>query len=321
MGETTLAGTPEFDALRARLRGVQEGRGLPLSDIARRSDIAYPTLAAWLAGKYAGNNVRVAQQVEVWLNSVAEETTARAATPVLPTYVETPTAHAMMDTLGHAQFVPDIVVITGGAGVGKTTACRQYQATHPNVWMLTGEPACGSAHGVLEYVCDVLRITEGAPNRRSLAATRRVIGTGGLFIIDEAQHMTTAGLEQLRVLHDKGGIGLALVGNNEVFARLEGGGRQAQFAQLFSRVGMRLTRNRPLVADVDALLEAAGIAGAPERKLLRMVAAKPGALRGMSKLLRVAQIVAAADGGEMQARHLSEAWERLAGSAQIAEPA
>ncbi len=317
MGETTANGTPEFDALRTRLREAQELRNYALSDVAKRAGIAYATLAAWLGGKYAGNNARVAQSVEVWLNSLADESSARMALPLLPSFVFTPTAQAILDTLAHAQFVPDLVVVTGGAGVGKTTACRQYQSTHPNVWLLTAEPACASAYAILEYLCDMLAVDEGAPNRRSRAVARRIGGTQGLVIVDEAQHLTTAALEQLRAVHDKGGIGLALVGNQEVFARLDGGGRKAQFAQLFSRVGMRLSRNRPLAADVDALLEAASIGGAPERKLLRAVAAKPGALRGMSKMLRVAQMLAASDGTEVEARHLKEAWERLAGSAQI----
>ncbi len=319
MGETTANGTPEFDALRGRLREAQELRSFALSDVAKRAGVAYATLAAWLTGKYAGNNARVAQSVEVWLNSLADETSARAALPLLPGFVQTPTAQAILDTLAHAQFVPDLVVVTGGAGVGKTTACRQYQATHPNVWLLTAEPACASAYAVLEYLCDLLCVDEGAPNRRSRAVARRITGTQGLVVIDEAQHLTTAALEQLRAVHDKSSVGLALVGNAEVFARLDGGGRKAQFAQLFSRVGMRLNRNRPLAADVDALLEAASITGAPQRKLLRMVAAKPGALRGMSKLLRVAQMLAASDGVDMEARHLSEAWERLSGGQQIAE--
>jgi DNA transposition AAA+ family ATPase len=319
MGETTRDGGVEFDDLRARFRAAIEVRGLSVAEAAKRAGIAYSTLAAFLTGKYTGDNARVAQQAELWLRTLEEETIARAALPVLPTFVPTPSAAAFLDVLGHAQYVPDLVVITGGAGVGKTSACLEYQRTHPNVWLLTGEPSCASSHAMLEYLCEIIGINENAPSRRSRAIVRRVTGSNGLIIVDEAQHLTSQALDQLRTLHDKGGIGLALVGNEEVYTRLDGGARKAQFAQLFSRVGMRIQRVRPLARDVDALLDAAAIAGAAERKLLRAVAAKPGALRGMAKTLRVAHMLAAQDGGTIAERHLTDAWARLSDNAQIAE--
>ena len=68
----------------------------------------------------------------------------------------------------------------------------------------------------------------------------RVNGVRGLLIVDEAQHLSLRALETLRALHDATGAGLALMGNAVVYARLTGGRRAAEFAQLFSRVGKRV---------------------------------------------------------------------------------
>ena len=57
-------------------------------------------------------------------------------------------------------------------------------------------------------------------------------------MIDEAQHLTVRALNHLRCVSDESGIGIALVGNEEIYSKLRGSGK-ADFAQLFSRVGMR----------------------------------------------------------------------------------
>jgi DNA transposition AAA+ family ATPase len=177
--------------------------------------------------------------------------------------------------------------------------------------MVTGIPSAASTHAMLEMIIGVMGIQEGAPNRRSGAIVRRPPPTRGLIVVDEAQHLTSAALDELRSLHDAAEIGLALVGNETVFARIDGGGRKAQFAQVFSRIGMRIARAKSTARDVDALLDAAGIAGAPERKLLRAIASKPGALRAVAKTLRVAHMLAAEEGAPIAESHLLAAWERL----------
>ena len=304
-------------ALREEVRGATTKRSL--GEVARLSGVGYSTLAAWMGGKYLGDNVRVAEQLRTWLRSreTAAAVSGYATALTMPDFVATPTASSVLSVLQHAQYVPDLVVIAGGAGIGKTTSVREYARTNPNVWVITGEPSLASTHGTLELLCDALGIAEHSATRRSRAIAKRVSGSGGLIVVDEAQHLASAALDQLRTLHDKAGVGLALVGNEEVYARLDGGGRRAQFAQLFSRVGMRLTRARPTKGDIDALLEAAGVEGDADRKLLRAIAVKPGALRGMTKVLRVAHMLAAAEGVQVERAHLMRAWERLSAHAEV----
>lgn len=317
MSESTA--TPEFDPVRADLRTAMAQMKISGAEAARRSGIAVATLSAFLAGTYNGRNDRVADDVRKWLGTLAERAETQARTLTLPGFVETPTAQAFLAALQHAQFVPDMVTITGAAGVGKTTACREYQRAHANVWLITGIPSASSTHAVLEMICAGIGVTENAANRRNAAIVRRVRGSEGLLVIDEAQHLASQALDELRSIHDAAGIGLALVGNESVFAKIDGGGRKGQFAQVFSRVGMRVSRNRPLRDDVEAMLDAAGVRDGGARKLLRVIAGKPGALRGMSKTLRVAHMLATEEGAAINEQHLSAAWTRLSAEDRIGE--
>ena len=74
---------------------------------------------------------------------------------------------------------------------------------------------------------------------------QRLQGTKGLLIIDEAQHLSLLALESLRSIHDATACGLVLMGNESVYANLSGR-RSAEFAHLFSRVGMVLKLENPL---------------------------------------------------------------------------
>lgn len=317
MSETAddrFEGPVDHEAIRAAVRET----GMVATDAAKQSGVAYSTLSAFMNGKYAGDNDKVARALTTWLESRSAGARTRALMPSKPKFVKTPTADAILAAMEHAQYIQDLVVISGGAGVGKTTACEHYQRNNPNVWLATAEPSLSSTHAMLEYLCEVIGIAEKAPNRRSRSIVLRVKGSGGLLIVDEAQHLKSEALDQLRTLHDKGEIGVALVGNEQVYARLEGGSRRPEFAQLFSRVGMRVSRARPLAKDIEVILDAAGVTGNEERRLLRAVAKKPGALRGLQKCLRVAHMIANGAGAEsVDAGHIQAAWSKLADTAPL----
>jgi hypothetical protein len=296
--------------LRASVRAAMAAGKLSQADVARESGVAYGTLTSWLGGTYSGRNERVAAEVQVWLAAREEKKRALAVAPEAPPYMQTPTAHAFVDALLYAQIMPQIVVIAGGAGIGKTTAALRYRATSPNVWIATVEPQLSGIFGILTEIAGELGVDERVPARLGRAVGTRVKGVGGLLVIDEAQHLKIPALEQLRSLHDKYGVGLALLGNEQVHALFGGDKPRPGFAQLFSRVGSRITQARPCAADIDILIDGWGVADAEEKKLLRAIARKPGALRGLSQTMKFASILAAGAGKRRDIRHIRAAWDR-----------
>lgn len=309
--DRTLVSEEQHQELRHQVRRIIEAEGLTVAAAAKDAGVAYTTFHAYLQGTYTGNNGRVGAEVERWLRSREDRRQATRSLPVAPSFQMTQTAERLQAVLQYAQYANDIAIIAGGPGIGKTITCQHYRDENPNVWMVTIEPTTATTNGLLRELCTELGLTERDNAKLARAICGRIDGTRGLLIIDEAQHLDTKALDQLRAIHDRTAIGIVMVGNESVYTRLEGGGRRAEFAQLYSRVGMRHTQAGPRPADVDVLADRWDVT-AEERKLLQAIARKPGALRGMTKTLALASMIAHGAGIPRNADHVRQAWAKLA---------
>lgn len=319
MAEALAIGNREEESatggLRGKVQALLETAELNQAQIAREAGISSAALSSWLKGTYKGDNRAVEEKLNRWLESRARSALTTATMPGAPEWVDTPTGRRVKAVLGFAQAAGDLGCIYGGAGLGKTVSIRAYADANPNVWVVTMSPAHGGVSSALEEVAETLGM-RGIPGRAA-RLHRELVGrlrnTGGLLVIDEAQHLNMRCLEAIRAIHDATGIGLVLCGNESVFARLTGGSREATFAQLFSRLGKRLRLARPLQGDIEALADAFDVRGSEERRVLAAIANKPGALRGVVKTLRLASVFAAGKNQPLGAEHLRAAWRDLGG--------
>lgn len=269
--------------LRGRVQEVIEARGLTKPKAAKEFGVSKATLGQWLAGNYKGSSKRLNARAEAWLKRQSSRDDL---------FVFTPTAQSIMDALSFTQEQRTIAVISGGPGVGKTSAIRRHHTQQSErVWVVTITPACSALVSCLEAVCDAIGAGEagGGARRLSKAIQRRAAGVyRPLLIIDEAQHLTAGAIEELRAIHDATELGLAFVGNETTYARMSGGGRTAQFfAQFSSRVMCRRAYAHPTATDVEVICAALGIKDKEVIALLCRVAARPGGLRVMFKALAV----------------------------------
>jgi len=299
----------EMAELRAKVKAIQEG-GVKLTQIAAEVGIPYGTFTSWNGGTYAGDNDKIATAVEKWLMSREDRARTAAILPTSPGFQRTPTAEKILALLNFCHHAPDLGVLAGGAGIGKTTAIEEYQRRASNVFIVTAEPVSRSAHAVLQDLAEVIGVVEKSTTRLSRAIQNRLRNTNALIIVDEAQHLPTGTLDQLRSLHDRAGCGLVLSGNQTVYSRLAGGNGKPEFAQLFSRVGMRINQDRPTDEDVAVLSKAWGVEGPDEVQLLRAISKKPGALRGVAKTIRLASVVAAGRDEHVSVNHIKAAWNQ-----------
>ena len=297
---------------------LEDGR--PLAQIAPETPVAYATLSAWRTGKYAGNNERVSGLVAQWLTTRAARQRTRTVLPLAPDFKMTPLAGRIFDILEHAQTLPDMVLLTGGAGVGKTSAIEAYRKQASNVFISTIEPCINSSKVLLDALCSAVGLTR---QQSGLAASQQIKkklqNSAGLLVLDEAQHLSSALLDQVRHLHDSANVGIALVGNTTVYGRLGAEQRTAQFAQLFSRIGMRINLEKPRKGDVTMLLNAWGLEDKDARELAMGIAMKPGALRVMTKVLRMAGGLASLAAREKPSvQDIQDAWMQLTQSGREA---
>ncbi|HXF66233.1 MAG TPA: AAA family ATPase [Burkholderiales bacterium] len=303
--------SPTRDDILARVRAEIERRGITQAQAAREIGVSPTTLTQLLGGTYAADPSRQLERLARWLG-MQEEQRAQPVMPAAPQWVTTPTAERVIAALGYAQMAGDVAVIYGGAGLGKTTAAREYARRYPNVWLATMSPATSGVTTALEEVCLALGfrdLPQGAA-RMQRAIVDRVRGTGGLLVVDESQHLGVAALDALRAIHDAAGVGLALIGNEMVYARMTGGSRAAYLDRLFSRIGKRVRLARATREDVERLASAFGVRNG-SLKLLVEIGGRAGALRAVVKTLRLASMMAG--GSEIEPQHIEAAWKDLEG--------
>ena len=90
---------------------------------------------------------------------------------------------------------------------------------------------------------------------------------------------------------------------------MTGGDRSVGFAQLFSRIATRKRLGYPSRGDIDALLDAWGLAE-DARKYCRVIGRRPGALRGLTNTLRLASMYAQGRGDSaIELQHVKAAWK------------
>lgn len=297
--------------LRVEVQATIEREGISVRNVAEQSGVGYSSLAAWMNGTYAGRNDKVNDKVKSWLDAQRSRERVRQSVAKAPGFLELPTAQTFLTVFEYAQATPDIGLITGGAGIGKTQAAIEYQRRTPNVWVMTADPSMQSPSAVLRELCDVMEVQTSA-QRRLGGIIRRVRGTEGLIIVDEAQHLQTPAIDEMRTIHDRAQIGLVFMGNEPLRRRIEGMGREASHAMIFSRVGMRKKRDRPQVKDVAMLLDAWGVEDKAIRDLCRWIALQPGGLRQMNKTMTYARMLGHAAGREsVDVRDINSAWKEL----------
>lgn len=317
MSDTTTTMYRGDAELREHVRAAMGAdKRLSQAALAKEAGISSAVVNQWLSASYTGNNETIDTKMRMWLDAHRARVAAGDQLPEAPAYVDTPTAQRVISALGYAQVAGDIAVAYGAAGLGKTSACVQYQRSRPNVWIATMDPATAGVVSCLQEVCETLGLPEtGGARAMSRAIAKRVRDTCGLLVIDEAQHLSVAALDELRSIHDATGIGVALVGNDGVWARMAGGRNAAQLDRLFSRVGKRLALRKSSDADIRALVQAWGITDTKCMPVLIEIARRPGALRGLTKTLRLASMQAAAEQRGICCEDVRAASRELGGAA------
>ncbi|EKO3713610.1 AAA family ATPase [bacterium 19MO03SA05] len=275
----------------AQINSVLESKVITAAQLAKEISLSPAALSQVLKGKYAADPIAIINKLEKWLNLRQE----RIATPnVNPGFVMTETAKLITSDLTYAQVTESIVVIFGASGVGKSETLREYKRRNNNVWMITASPSRSSLTECLYEIALELGLDD-APRRKgplSRVIRQRLDKSEGLVIIDEADHLDYPTLEELRILQEETGIGMAFVGNNKVYTQLTGGRRNEDFARLFSRIAKKRGLHKTRQADVRSIANAWQIMTEKEMGLMLQISERPGGLRLLTKTLKLSAMYA-----------------------------
>lgn len=308
--------TPQSEQLGMDLVGqvkaVMEADNITQAQIARESDISTAAMSCIVNRKPLTNQTATEAKLARWLQARGER--EALTLPQIPDWLETPTAARIMNTAAFAHQAQAMAVISSPPGLGKTVTLKRYRATRPNVWMATMAPSSATLVPALKSVAMALgkkgRLPAGAQDL-TREIVEHVTDKVGLLVIDEAQHLELKALEEVRAIHDLTGVGLVLAGNEMVYSRLTGGEREANFAQLFSRVGKRLALRRPDRNDVRVIAGAWQVSDRETLKFLEDKASLPGGLRQITFALRMATMFAQGESREITRDDIQRAWVDL----------
>ncbi|MEA3264158.1 MAG: AAA family ATPase [Pseudomonadota bacterium] len=291
------------------------------SDLANWTGIPTGTLSQLVgAAGYKGNRRKYADQIATYRQTLAAQADINLDLPEKPGYFETPTSKAFTQYLHWGQR-GRIVLIVSGAGLGKTQTAHQFQVNNAGTFIATMTPSTSGIMPMQQRVLKALgeKHTVGSPSQLSemicdVLRKRK----HGLLIIDEAQHLSIKALEEIRSWYDATGVGIALMGNERVQQSIDGVSRAADFAQLFSRIGLRLIRPTAMAGDAEAVAAAWGVEDPGMIDFLRQIVMRPGAIRGATFALEVAHMLAVAQNTPVNTLHLKKAFAQLSNTKVMA---
>lgn len=219
-----------------KIQEYMQEKGLSQSATARLLGIGESTFSRYVNGDYP-NPGMIDKKIEELLakEKIRREVTAAGDIPFALTSV----SNTVMNVLEYARIQRTIGVIYGDAGIGKTRTMREWAKNKSDVVILTATPAFNSPKSFLKYLARQLRTTKsGHIDDLYMDIMDRLAGTDKMLIIDEAQHLSLKTIENIRSLQDATGVAVVFIGNELVYTKMIGK-QQAEFAQLFSRIGIR----------------------------------------------------------------------------------
>ena len=222
-----------FDEAKELVLSYKERTGKSQSAIATELGVSGGQLSSFLSGTYKAPHTLIPKIAALF--EIAEK---KEIAPKEPDFVETSVSRDVMNAIAYSHVQGKISVVYGDAGIGKTMAIREYCRRNNLAIHITISPSYASMSGVNELLADSLGVRARVSRKIYREIIEKLNGSGRVLIIDEAQHLTVRTLNHIRCMADESGIGIALIGNDEVYSKLKGSGR-ADFAQLFSRIGTR----------------------------------------------------------------------------------
>lgn len=240
----------EYDSeLQSRLSRFLKGGGISQSKAAGLIGLSQTALSQWRNSRYDNGDVAECERkIREYLDAEDEKAQNGERTAdyrPINGYIPTSVSEDVYKLIRYCQLEKGMVVIHGDAGIGKTKAAEKFAVDYPTSTIyITVTPSSASLKCVLQLIAKALHM-EPVSNNFSLMQDIRakLDGTNRVLIIDEAQHLKIAALEEIRSLSDRNaitgedGCGVVLIGNTEVYSRMLGK-QEARFAQLFSRIKM-----------------------------------------------------------------------------------
>lgn len=209
--------------------------------------VSESTISRWLKKDYP-NMDTISEKVQEYL----EKEELRKQNVGKLEFVMTNVSKQVWNVLEYTRLQRTIGIIYGDAGIGKTETAKQWAKGKSDVVMITATPAFANPKPFLKLLARAFKTSRtGTMDDVYLDIMDKLMSREITLIIDEAQHLTIQSLEIVRSLNDSTGTAIIMIGNEVVYSKMLGK-QKAEFAQLFSRIGMRSSLSTEMLRKEDA---------------------------------------------------------------------
>lgn len=264
----------EIDGLIEQARGYMSDSRISQAKFAASIGVSESTISRWLKKEYP-NMDTISEKVQEYL----EKEELRRQNVGKLEFVMTNVSKQVWNVLEYTRLQRTIGIIYGDAGIGKTETAKEWAKGKSDVVMITATPAFANPKPFLKLLARAFKTTRtGTMDDVYLDILDKLESRDVTLIIDEAQHLTIQSLEIVRSLNDSTNTAIVMIGNEVVYNKMLGK-QKAEFAQLFSRIGMRSSLSTEMLRKEDAAA-VFGLADGPELDYLHSICNSRFGLRG-----------------------------------------
>lgn len=252
--------------------------GFSLDRLANETAIDRQNIDILLSGNYPEgfhyyNLAQDKEKISAWLTEHEQHTVKE--------FSDTPTLISISALISKAHHQEEIVSITGGVGVGKTTAARNYIKDNPRgydrpgAFLVEFKEADKRMTSALERILDSMLGARFRKEKQSSSLMLRVICSnirqGDCMIMDECNRLVdgkSRTIEIARDIYDSTGIGIVMLGNPDFNSKVYG--EDGDFDALASRA-FRFDFPVTTAGDVDSWIQWKGLGAVGIRPEIRGV--------------------------------------------------
>lgn len=221
--------------------------------ISRSLGVSAAMLSQFMNEKYPGDNFNLAKKIESFLKRQKERIDYREP---IDEIVMTKNVKRVLNVLRICHIEGEMGIITGDAGLSKTTGIMKYKNDNPGGVIIIEAIPGTTAKTLMSEIHKAVGFSgEGTQWRLFHEVREKLTGSERLIIIDEAEHLPTSALELNRRIHDMTGVGIVIAGLPRLLSNIRG--KKSDYRQLYSRIGIKAELNDLEEDDVKMLVQAA----------------------------------------------------------------
>ena len=205
--------------------------------IAKETGISNTVISQFIGGTYKGDSEEVANSIEKYL-VLANERLENVDNTVF--YKNLKNTKTSLFAVKYAHKNCEVVLLSGDAGAGKTTALEYYAKNNTGVIFVTASICTSSPTAILKEIALAIgKRASGSKGQIEKMLISVLSNSNRLIIIDEADQLTFNAIQAVRNLNDKAHVGILLSGNNKIYNQMVMGARCTEFDQVRTRIFVR----------------------------------------------------------------------------------